>query len=75
MSIDDIRALKHAQPFRPFEIKTRNGRKVVIEEPLRIALSRSGETVRGFGLDGSFEFLVAEIVRLRTRAKRKKEKA
>ncbi len=31
--------------------------------------------MRGFGLDGSFEFLVAEIVRLRTRAKRKKEKA
>lgn len=74
MSIEDIRALKHAQPFLPFEIRTRDGQKAVIEEPLRIALSRSGEMVRGFGLEGSFEFFVADIVKLRTR-KPKKDKA
>ncbi len=73
MSIEDIRALKHARPFLPFEIKTKDGQKAVIPEPLRIALSRSGKVVRGFGLDGSFEFLVADIVKLRTR-KPKKEK-
>lgn len=76
MSIDDIRTLKHADPFRPFEIQTRDGRKVVIEQPLRIALSRSGKTVAGWGLDGAyFDLVVSDIVQLRAEPKRKRKKA
>jgi len=39
MSIDEIRTLKHAKPFRPFDIVTRDGQVVDIELPIRIALS------------------------------------
>jgi hypothetical protein len=74
MSIDEIRALKHAQPFRPFEIVTKNSQKVRIEQPIRIALSPTGDSVAGFGRDGSFYLPLGQIaaVRLTNRRKRKK---
>jgi len=39
MSIDEIRTLKHAKPFRPLDIVTKDGQVVDIELPIRIALS------------------------------------
>ena len=73
MSIDEIRTLKHAQPFRPFEIVTKKGQKVCIEEPIRIALSPTGDSVAGFGRDGSFYLPLGEIAAVRLTNKRKRK--
>ncbi len=54
MSIEEIRTLKHAQPFRPFEIETKDGRKFRIPMEHRIALSPLGKSVSGFAVNGSF---------------------
>ncbi len=75
MSIDEIRLLKNAEPFSPFEIETKSGEKVFIERPIRIALSRSGKTVAGFGLDGYFSLVISDIARVRKRAKRRRKAA
>jgi len=72
MSIDEIQALKHAKPFRPFEIVTKNGRKVRIEQPMRIALSPTGDSVAGFGRNGSFYISLLEIAAVHTKKNRKK---
>ncbi len=61
MGIEDIRALKHAKPFRPFELVTKLGRRVLIEEPIRIALSPVGDSVAGYGRDGSFYLRLADV--------------
>jgi hypothetical protein len=73
MSIEEIRTLKHAQPFRPFDIVTKNGRTVHIEEPIRIALSPTGDSVAGFGRDGSFYLPLVEIATVRPGRKRRKK--
>lgn len=45
MSIDDIRRLKHSQPFNPFNIVMKDDRIVWVSGPERIALSPTGKTV------------------------------
>ena len=71
MSIDDIRVLKHAKPFRPFDILTTDGRVVRIPLAHRIALAPSGNSVAGFAEDGSFFLALSEISDVRVRARRK----
>ena len=43
--MDDIRALKHASPFQPFEIVMQDGRVVRVFNPFGMALSPSGRTI------------------------------
>jgi hypothetical protein len=75
MQIDDIRALKHASPFRPFKIVTKYGRTVRVDEPIRIALAPNGKSVAGFGVDGSFFIMLSEITELKTATKRRTKTA
>lgn len=75
MSIEDIRTLKHAQPFRPFDILTTDGRTVRVPLPHRIALSPRGDSVAGFGDDGSFFLMLSEIVTVKARAARRAKSA
>jgi hypothetical protein len=39
MEFEDIRALRLADPFRPFALILDNGRKLVIDKPYGLALS------------------------------------
>ena len=71
MSIDEIRVLKHAKPFRPFDIHTKDGRKLRIPFEHRIALAPSGNRVAGFAEDGSFSLLLSEISGVKLRGRRK----
>jgi len=71
MSIDEIRTLKHAKPFQPFDIVTRDGRKLRIPFEHRIALAPSGNSVAGFSEDGSFSLRLSEISGVKTRGRRK----
>ena len=61
MSIDEIRTLKHAKPFRPFDILTKDGQKIRVPLEHRIALSPRGESVAGFGEDGYFHLMLTQI--------------
>ena len=74
MSIDQIRALKHAKPFRPFELVTKRGERVCIDEPISIALSPTGNSVAGYGQAGSFYLMLGDIDSVRLRTKRRKKK-
>ena len=75
MSIEEIRTLKHAKPFRPFELITTAGEKVRIRLPHHIALAPNGQSVTGFGHDGSFLLMLSEIKELRAKAQRHKKTA
>jgi hypothetical protein len=72
MTIEEIRALKHAKPFRPFDIVTKDGRRLHIEMPIRIALSPTGKSVSGFDPGGFFFLSLGEIAALRLRRGKKK---
>jgi hypothetical protein len=72
VSIEEIRALKHAKPFRPFDIVTKTGRTFHVELPIRIALSPTGRSVSGFDPEGFFFLPLNEIASLRLRRVKKK---
>ncbi len=75
MSIEEIRALKHAKPFRPFDIVTKDGRKLRIPLEHRIALSPRGDSVTGFASDGSFFLLLSDIANVKTGRKRQTKRS
>ena len=75
MSIDDIRTLKNAKPFRPFAIVRKDGTKLHIEAPLRIALSPVGDSVAGFAREGSFFCPLSQIADVKAAVKRRRKAA
>jgi hypothetical protein len=75
MSIDDIRTLKHTKPFRPFELVTTGGQRVLIKEPICIALSPTGDSVAGYSPSGSFFLMLAEIAEVRQKKARGRKAA
>lgn len=48
MSMEELRNLKNAAPFKPFTILMKNGGLFDIESPLRIGLSPRGHVVSVF---------------------------
>lgn len=69
MTIEDIRRLKHTEPFSPFNIVMSDGRTLWIGEAQRIALSPTGKTV-AVAQGSAFSFLVVErIARLESNAR------
>lgn len=61
MTIDDIRVLKRARPFRPFNIVLNDGRVVWVPGSELIALSPTGKTVAVFEGNAA-SFLVVERI-------------
>jgi len=62
MTADDIRAAKYAEPFEPFTICVRDGRRFPVSDSFHVAPNPTGEMV-GIGLpDGSFEFVAMEDI-------------
>ncbi len=45
MTIEQLRAVHRAQPFRPFTLELADGQKVQVPHPEFLAFSRSGRTV------------------------------
>ena len=43
MSIDEIRSLRNAQPFRPFEIIMADGRAISVVDRLRLGIAPWGK--------------------------------
>lgn len=70
-TIDEIRELHDAFPFRPFEIRLADGRAIVIRHPESLARSPTGRRIAVVFPDGTFEVLeIAKVagVKLRARA-------
>ncbi len=42
MSLEEIRALRNASPFRPFDLTLTDGRKIHVARPERIAIAPWG---------------------------------
>ena len=66
MTIDKIRKLRNASPFRPFELITNDGGVVKIERSFAIALAPNGLSVAGYDPIGrSFYFNLDQLSGLR----------
>jgi hypothetical protein len=66
VTIDSIRAVRLASPFKPFRMIMRDGRDLPVERSSYIALSPNGKSLAYAAPKGGFEFLriddVAEVV-------------
>ncbi len=45
MTIEQLRSIHGARPFRPFTIRTADGREIRVAHPDCLAMSQSGRTV------------------------------
>jgi hypothetical protein len=79
VGIEDIRRLKHSEPFNPFTIVMKNGDEVWIGGRERIALSPTGKTI-AVAEGPAFSFFVVDRIdriepnsRPRSPFKRKRE--
>jgi hypothetical protein len=57
MTVEQLRNVHHAQPFRPFTIHMGDGRSFYVKHPDFISRSESGRTVVVHGPDESFSVL------------------
>ena len=57
MTVDQLRAVLRAQPFRPFTIHMADGRSFLVRHPDFISHSPSGRTLIVYGNDESFSIL------------------
>ncbi len=62
MTIDQLRQMHHAQPFRPFRIHLADGRDLDVEHPDFLAYTPTGRTVVLTRLDETFEVIDLLIV-------------
>jgi hypothetical protein len=57
MTIEQLRRMHQARPFRPFEINLADGRSLPVEHPEMLAIPPPGRTI-GVGLaDGTIEIV------------------
>jgi hypothetical protein len=68
MTIDAIKEVVHAEPFRPFKLRLAGGPAITVTHPDYIAYGPKGRTVVVYREDDSFRILdtllIAEIERL-----------
>lgn len=62
MSIDELRKVREANPFRPFTIRLADGRSYRINHRDYLSLSPVGRTVIVYGEDGGFDILDTLLV-------------
>ncbi len=67
MSIEEIRTLRNAKPFEPFDLVMNDGRAVHVEWPLGIACSPTGKFVAVYEKRAAETFRVADILELKVR--------
>ena len=57
MTIQEIRKLYDARPFRPFDIHTADGRRIRVSHPEFMATAPAARTVVVYQADGSFDVI------------------
>ncbi len=77
MTVEQLLAMQHAQPFRPYRIHMADGRSLDVQHPDFVARSPSGRNIAVYKLDetseivdllliASFEVLNGQSVQKRT---------
>ncbi len=62
MNVEEIRALRRADPFEPFNLVLRDGRRLPVDSPNALAISPDGKLLVFQTLDSWFEPLPPEAV-------------
>jgi hypothetical protein len=75
MNIDAIRGLYDAQPFRPFTIRTADGRSFPVPHREFMLLTPRGETIILTHLEGGFDIIDTELVTSASASKRRSSSA
>lgn len=57
MTVDQLKQMQRAQPFRPYRIHLADGGHLDVEHPDFLARSPTGRTVIVYELDDSFEIV------------------
>ena len=57
MTVEQLKSVQHAQPFRPFTIHTGDGRSFFVKHPDFLSRSPSGRTIIVHADDESFSIL------------------
>lgn len=57
MTIEQLRQLHQAQPFRPFVVHLADGRSLTVEHPEMLAQSQSGRTIAVARPDNTMEII------------------
>ena len=77
MTIQEIRKLYEAHPFRPFDIHTADGRTIGVAHPEFMATAPAARTVVVYQTDGSFDIvdlLLVSALRVQTNGTPKKKR-
>ena len=45
MTVEELRRLRLAQPFRPFDLLVKDGRRFVVKQPFHMAVSPAGNAI------------------------------
>ena len=62
MDVSKLRALRSAHPFKPFYVVLIDGRRLPVERPAYLAISKSGEQLVHARSEGGFDFIRASEV-------------
>jgi hypothetical protein len=62
MTIDKVRKLYKAQPFRPFMIHLADGRKIPVVHPEFMASAPTGRTISVYTPDDDFHIIDLQLV-------------
>ena len=57
MTVEQLQAIQHAQPFRPYRIHMADGRSLDVHHPDFVARSPAGRTIVVFKLDDTSEIV------------------
>jgi len=62
MTVQEVKSLYHANPFRPFKIHLSDGRAIPVKQPEYILPDPTGRTVIVYQPDGSFHIIELLLV-------------
>ncbi|HEV2294834.1 MAG TPA: hypothetical protein VGR35_13345 [Tepidisphaeraceae bacterium] len=56
MTTNELMRFRHAVPFKPFELRLKDGRRFVVREPIHIGRNETGSTIVVAAPDDTFAF-------------------
>ena len=63
MNVEEIRRLRLAHPFRPFDLILNDGRRLPVDKPYFLAISPDRRAVMHASVDGGFEVIGPDRIR------------
>ena len=76
MIADSLRRYRFAEPFAPFELELRDGRRILIKEPEHVGWYADGNQLSYAADDDSFDHVaLSDVVSIRPRSQDQREPA